>query len=399
MINNSRRSFRFLEWCLAWEILIFSGGTGESGGGITFLRSYYGGLILLVTSICLSLLASKNKAKNKEKSSTVVMLIVVVWMSVNSIIFDIGATNGFGFLHNFLPILKVYAITMYLAISALSFRHFRNILLKALTYLSAATLIAWALRMTLGIGTLVQRGSINIGVFQHFNKRTASIYWEPGQYQIIIIFVLVLFLDELRQITFSNIKYYIKKFGIIILALVICQSTTGYLSLIALIGIIFMFNISAKKNKILYIPMILVAFVIGLLIFNSDVVQNKIDPNKLSVNSSYGIRLLDNIALIRISLISPLTGLGRKGDNYVKYSNIFFNKTASNGWFAGAASLGWPFLIMYICCIFRNLKRMKLGVPALFAFIPLFLSQSGEAEMLFPIMYLYVYRFRDYVKY
>ena len=392
MIKQRRRNnkdFKFLEWCFAWEILIFSGGTGDACG-FRFLRSYHNGLIIVVTSMCLFFI----RPQKKVNSSLPIMLITAIWMSINSILFNI-APNDIDPMNSFAPIQKIYAVTMFFGISVLSFREFREILLKALTYLSAATLIVWVFH-TLGLWS-ANPVTRRVLVFRHFGGRIGSIYWEPGQYQIIMMFVLGLFVDELRQIRLSNIKYYIKKFGIVFLAFVICRSTTGYFSLMALIGASFMFNASAKNNKIVYVLMLLAAIGVGFLIFNSDVVQHKMNLHQLTVQSSYSVRLLDNIACLRMSLISPLTGIGNRGEDYTRYSELFFNRTASNGWLTGAAVLGWPLVLLFVWCILKNIKRMKPGMPALFAFLPLLLSQSGEHQMFFPIMYIYAYKFKDYL--
>ena len=290
---------------------------------------------------------------------------------------------------------KFYAAAMYFGVSAFSFKRFREILLKALTYLSAATLIVWTLHITLGIGSFGKSPAPTFEIFMDWGGRMASIYWEPGQYQIIMTFILVLFLDELRQIKLSNFIYYVKKFGIIILAMIVCRSTMAYISLMSILTLSFMFNKSAKRNKVLYVFMLIIAAALVLVLFGSDVVQRKIDPANLSRRSSLYIRMWDNIALWNMSQVSPLTGLGT-GAEYVKYGRMFYNSTASNGWLAAAARYGWPFLFVIVWGMVRNLKRMKLGIPALIAFMPLLISQSNEHQLLYPIMYIYLYRFKDY---
>ena len=371
-----------------WEILICSGGT-TNFSGFRHLPAHSAAALLFVTALTLYLM----RPKAKSVSSTAVMLFVVIWTLVNSILFDFsssGASEG-GLSIDY----KIYAVSMYLAISTMSFRNFREKLLKALTYLSTATLIVWTLHIGLGIGSFGKAPAPTFEIFMDWGERMASIYWEPGQYQIIMTFTLVLFLDELRQINISRSMHYIKKFGIIVIAMLVCRSTMAYISLMSLMMLSFMFNRSGRKNTILYVFMLIIAATLILLIFSSDVVQEKIDPANLTQKSSLYIRILDNIALWNMSQVSPLTGLGN-GEEYMKYGRIFNDITSSNGWLAAAARYGWPFLSIIVLCMLLKLRRMKPGIPALIAFIPLLISHCNEHQILYPIMYMYLYSFKTY---
>ena len=331
------------------------------------------------------------RPKVKANFSTAAMFIILVWTSVNSIMFDLGGGIGFN------SDQKVSTVAMYMAVSVLSFRHFREKLLKALTCLSAVTLIAWSLHIGLGIGRFGTPPAPTFGIFMDWGGRMASIYWEPGQYQIIMTSTLVLFFDELRQIRFANIMRYVRRFGIIVLAIIVCRSTMGYLCLMVLMVLAFMSNKSAKNNKIMYIFLLIVAVILAVVIFNSDVVQEKIDPRNLSRRSSLYTRMWDSIALWNMSLVSPITGIGFSSE-FQKYGRMYYNTTASNGWLGIAAEFGWPFLLFVIWCVVRNLKRMKFGLPAIIAFIPLFMTNSNEFWILYPILYIYIFRFRDYAE-
>ena len=347
--------------------------------------------IFLLTSLLLFL----KRPKLKVDSSTGTMFAISLWMLFNSIVITImgvGAVKGYGF--DLAP--KVIAVAAYMAISALSFKQFREKLLSALNILCIATLIAWFLHINLGIGSFGKSPAPTFGIFMDWGGRMASIYWEPGEYQIIMIFVLVLFFDEFRNMRLINIMRYVRRFGIIILALIVCQSTMGYLSLMALLGIAFMFNASVKKHKIMYFMLMVIACVITMLIWNSDVVQNKIASDNLRERSSLYIRLMDNYALLNMSMINPIIGIGQGNKDYAKYSKMFSDTTSTNGWFKLAVMYGWPFLAFIIMCILKNLKRMNLGIPVLLMFIPLFLSQSNEHNALFPITYIYIYKYRYY---
>ena len=59
--------------------------------------------------------------------------------------------------------------------------------------------------------------------------RLSSIYWEPGQLQIVIFFVLMLFADELADLT--KVRDNLRKFSPMLVALFFTLSTTAYLTL------------------------------------------------------------------------------------------------------------------------------------------------------------------------
>ena len=225
--------------------------------------------------------------------------------------------------------------------------------------------------------------------------RMASIYWEPGQYQIILTFTLVLFLDELRQFRISRFMRYFKRFGVIVIAMLVCQSTMAYVSLMSIITLSFMFNRTGRKNIIVYILMLFAAASLIFVMFNSQVIQEKISPDNLLARTSLSIRIQDNIALWHMSQVSPLLGIGR-GASFQKYGQIYGNITGSNGWLYAATNFGWPFLLLIIWCIIKNLKYMKLGIPSVIAFIPLLLTYCNEYWLLFPITLIYIFKFRDY---
>ena len=388
--KQSGKSNDILEWLIAWEIILFSGQSSDASG-LRFIPAKVMAVIFFTTSFLLFM----KRYKNKFDFSAMSAVVLFSWACVSRLIFNVIGGEAQTGTVGINSVLLLNVASSYMAISSLSFRTFREKLLKALTILSAATLVAWALHVNLGIGSFGGHPAPTFYIFMDWGGRMASIYWEPGEYQIIMIFVLGLFFDEFKKFSFSEIAYYVKKFGIVILAIIVCQSTMGYLSLMALTGISFMFNASVKKNKIMYVILFAVAAFLALLIWRSDVVQEKLDSRNLQQRSSLYIRLGDNIALLNMSAVSPLTGLSAQ--EFKKYGRIYGDVTGSNGWFYMAALFGWPFAIFFMYCIVRNLRYMKTGIPSMLMFIPLFMSQSNEAWVFFPITFIYVYKYRDYL--
>lgn len=381
--------FKLLEQFIAWQILLYSGGLEWNGGSIRFMDGFIFIFVFFLSSFVL--FKSRMRIHKRLRNSSTVMIAVVFWLALVSVMSYFYRSEYFRLQYHFC--LPVIALCVYFTVSSVEFKEFREDLLRALTILSAMTLIAYFLRLNFGLGA---GSNFTLYFFKDWAGRMASVYWEPGQYQIIITFVLVLFLDEFRALSFSQIKYFVRKFGIVLLALVVCQSTMGYISLIIITGISFTFNKAAFKNKAAYLLLLIAGIAIVIAVFSSSVVQDKLDPKNLRRASSLYTRLQDNEALLNMSTVSPITGMGSRTQDYTNYSRIYGNRTASNGWLTLAVTHGYPFLCFFFVCIIRNLKRMKLGIPPAAAFIPLLVSQCNEFCAIFPIMYIYVFSFASY---
>ena len=228
-------------------------------------------------------------------------------------------------------------------------------------------------------------------------NRLSSIYWEPGQFQIVIMFVLCLFIDELRD--FSRLRQNIRKFGILILAMFMTFSTTGYLSLGLLFFVVILFSTLNKKYKLLIPFSLIVSCVIAMFIWNTSVVQEKLAQSEdRSEETSYAIRMADNLALLEIAKSSPVFGEGMETRTFEVLSLKYGNRTSSNGWLWTAASNGFPYLIFMLICIYMGIRRMNLGIPNIVILGLLLLSQANEYATFFPYIFIYIFKFRDYKK-
>ena len=383
----------FLEWLFVWEFIFFSGNSGipalmQNG----LLAGGPRGIIVLAT--CLLLWWKKSDKKYDILQFSLMLLIVVFFFSSG-----IAAGNPFTQLIS----TPAIVVCMYLVLSISDFFLLRERIRKALSKLCAVTLITYAVYMATGIG-VTSGGSgkkLIFYIFTDWGGRPASIYQEPGQFQIMICFVLVLFVDELVKINMTNIRYYIRKFGMIIAALLASQSSMGYICFMILVALLFTFNKSSKRNILLY-AVLLTAGVIGaFLLWQSDTIQQKIDPaNMLNSRSSLAERLVDSIMLFRMSFISPWLGLGPGSADYFYYGAAyggFRHGVGVNGWLNVAVCYGWPFFFLITGSMLFGLRRMKQGIPPLLVFIVLFLSQANETNALSYTTYLYVFKFNSYV--
>ncbi|MBQ6972315.1 MAG: hypothetical protein IJP86_08200 [Synergistaceae bacterium] len=378
----------FLEWAAAWEIVIFSG----NQGAVKLLSGGPKGILTLLT--CLLLWGIKSN-KRFNIFSFGLMCLMSMWLVMGTLMGSYTFTSLVG------PPGTVLCV--YLLLSVSDFRIFRERLLKALSQLSAATLITYVIYITTGIGRGERQGRVAVQVFYLFRDwggRVASIYQEPGQYQIIIFFILVLFVDEFVKINPTNMRYYVRKFGVIIVALLASQSSMGYICLALLLALVFTFNKSVKHNIIVYALIFLAGIATVFFIWQSDTIQQKIDPrNMLTRTSSLAERVADSFMLLRMSFISPWTGLGLRSYDYYHYGSVyggFPHGDGVNGWLNVAVCLGWPFFFLLIGSMIRGLGRMKQGIPPLLVFAVLLLSQADETYALYYTTFLYVFPFNSY---
>ena len=386
---KNKKFVNFLEKLAAWEVIILSANPGNPIlARDTLLGSGLKNFIILATCFMIWCLKSNKKFK---VSSFSLMCFITLWLFMTSFF----RNSPF----NVLIGLSATPLIMYMLISVSDFKRLRELLLNALTKLSAATLIIYfAIYRSLGIGvtSISKNGVVQIFyIFRDWWGRPSSIYQEPGCFQIIIISILILFLDELVKLNFTNVKYYIKKFGIVILTLLAAQSSMGYICFTILVMLIFIYNKSAKHNILVYTIILVMGIISTFLLWQSDVVQQKIDPANFSLLE----RIDDSNMLYEMSFISPLIGLGRASPDYYGYAKFyggFIHGNGINGCLNMIVCHGWPFFFIVIVCMLVALGRMEQDIPSILVLLVLLLSYSDESYYLHYLMYIYIFTFNSY---
>jgi len=226
--------------------------------------------------------------------------------------------------------------------------------------------------------------------------RYSSIFWEAGQCQIVIFFILLLFTDDFKKHIFQ-LKYVFKKYGILLFAMLLTGSTTGYLVFMLYICSLILFSTSAKKYKVLYPFFILLALSMGFVIYNSPIVQEKLAQSSDSAeNTSYAIRMMDNMACLQAAWENKLFGLGYNTPALMSTLSKYGSSTSSNGFFRAAASLGIYFVFSICFLLWKGIRKMNLGLPSIVLASCLFFSQSNEYFIAFPYMFIYIFNFKNY---
>ena len=192
-----------------------------------------------------------------------------------------------------------------------------------------------------------------------------------------------------------NFKLYWKKLVFPILALIFTISTGGYLAfMILMVGVIFSLKIF-KRKKWLFPMALFLALGFCWIIYQSEAVQTKIEQKESNnESSSFYIRLNDNLGLLKMASDSPVFGFGMETKSFVNKARKYNNDTSSNGWLCTAAANGIIISILFFICLFKGVRRNTIGIPYMYVFSALFFSQCIEYYVYFPIMFMYVYKFK-----
>lgn len=222
--------------------------------------------------------------------------------------------------------------------------------------------------------------------------RLAGIYWEPGAYQIILNMGLLLYINELINNKIS--KSQIRKFIIIIIALLLTQSTAGYMML-GLIGGYWTFRkLLVKGFSIKSIFITLIGIIVITILYNSSVVQDKLAQQDKE-GTSYEIRRADNIALMIMIYEKPLFGYGQDSVEFERLSNALDNKSSSNGILSLLATLGIIYFYIYLRFLIKGLNRTYLIKRDVILIFVLFLFLNAfEVFWYFPLAFIFHFDFK-----
>lgn len=387
---------RYLESFVALEMLILA--------GTPALEMHFGGVFIVLYVITAFLLFLSRAKHNSFKRNLPLLLIFAGWTFLNT-----AFRHPQGILY---IIIILYMSGTCFVVSSVDFYSFRLLLLKWLNIILGLSLVAQIGYMfsVLPITTYTDGnntwelcfGLFNVGANQLLMgekiSRFSSIYWEPGQMQIVVLYIMCLFGDVLCDIprNFKAVKFFLLP----LISLLLSISTTGYICLAILVFCVIYYQAPSSQKSIktpiykkFFYLLLGVASLIGILF--SPAVTEKFDD---SSNGSFIIRASDTSALLRISIENPLTGVGYQTEKLTRLSNFYGSITAANGWLNLSAENGIPFLFMLLICMYKGVKKMKPQIPPILIFLVLFLSQCGEHAVYYPYTYLFVFTYRSYIK-
>lgn len=301
---------------------------------------------------------------------------------------------------NLVYVCLMFVLSGFFIISSFDFENFRVTWIKYVRWLCLVSIIIQICHDYGGLpaGSIDVRGCNTTLYFFNCDwgeHRLSSIYWEPGQFQIILIFTLCLFTDKFGIM--ENKQKWLKEWGVIILALLMTVSTTGYLAFIILLsGLLFSsYRFNARKTHrhwIFFIPV----FVIMFALWKSDAVQEKVEQSEDTGNqhTSAAIRIADNIALYNVTMDSPFVGYGIDTYEQNRKKDEYGSITSSNGWLYASSAFGLIYVGLILLLMYRRVSYMPRVFPSFIIWLSLFISQCDEYIIFFPYIYLYLFKFQ-----
>ena len=390
---------KWILYLFCFEILCFSGGQRfDVEHQIPVL------LIWLVTCFTAFLNSEKEYRIDEWLIGVIPVLFLMGWMLISTVVVNIF--SDFFFLSYLL-----FPVGMVISLYSFDFYKVRDCLLRLLSLIMVISIVVH-IGYNLEIIPAEIEGDVdkplemslfffNVG-WGFFDNipltRFSSIYWEPGQCQIIIMYVLVLSSDDIQNHIY-DVAYLLKKYGILLLSILLTGSTTGYIVFALFVSGLLLFN-GNMLNQRRILPLFLsVILAIGIFSFFylSDVVQSKLELSEsLSDNNSYGIRLADNIACFTVAMEHPVFGMGVNSVELNAELEAYGNTTASNGWLFSAAQMGFVYIIVMFIAMYMNIRKMNFGLLTIVPLIILILSQANEYATYLPITWMYCCPFGTY---
>ena len=386
-------------YLFCFEILCFSGGQRFD------VENQIPTLLIWLVTCFTAFLKSEREYKIEEWLIGVIpMLFLMVWMLISTVVVNIF--SDFFFLSYLL-----FPVGMIISLYSFDFYKVRDCLLRLLSLIMLISIIVH-IGYNLEIIPAELEGdadktlemslfffNVGWGDFENIPlTRFSSIYWEPGQCQIVIMYVLVLFTDDIQKHIY-DIGYLMKRYGILLLSILLTGSTTGYIVFALFVSGLLLFNANMLHQRRI-LPLFLSAILaIGIFSFFylSDVVQSKLELSEsLNDENSYAIRMADNIACFTVAVENPVFGMGVNSAELNAELEGYGNTTASNGWLFSAAQMGFVYIIVMIVAMYMNIRKMNFGILTVVPLIILILSQANEYATYFPITWMYCCPFGTY---
>ena len=377
----------FLKYIAIIEIVLLS-------GAARMLSSYFpvGPLHMVFTLVAiLFFVIQKGKI---QQSSFMLMLAICTWIYSDQHFFHGSADNLY------VTYILTY-VSCFFIISAFRFEDFKYRLLKVLQWLCFFSIIVQFLynkNMIAGYYSPVSSLTLsayffNTGWGSVESPRLSSIFWEPGQFQIVLNSLLILCSNDIIDLVKNKMfMKLVRKYGIIVLSLLLTMSTTGYM-VFALICFYIALNSIDKRH-------FLSGFISGILmlvamyaLFQSNTVQEKFNEGS-DVYGSYEIRLADNLGLLQMMQDRPLIGYGIGTQDYKARALALDNETSSNGWLNSGAQLGIVFAVVLLISVTVGIRRLDKRFIGLILFVAILMAQSNEAAYYLAPLNLFIFPFK-----
>lgn len=356
----------------------------------------YGSYIAILIQLTIAIICFCYFRKNIFNNSSLYYLISFLILAIVNFCFH------FPFENNMLIGSIVEIIAAFLIISQLEFLKFKKVWLNLITLIALYSIIIYLLVFLdlIGVQSIITKDNkqfiMSYGtVFGWIVKsvRLSGFYHEPGAFQIYLNFTLLFYIQDMYSFSLNKNQFF--KLFIVVIALLLTQSTMGYIVFALIIGIVFLKSKFAQSKRIITIPIVI--FVLAIFFFkiaSSDVVMNKFSGDQTSV--SLMTRSSDNFAMLQMIKESPLVGYGVGSEAYMKRSVNYGNATSSNGWLSFSAGFGLPWFLLFLIGTYKAVSRMDLGIPVLLSLFIILLLHANENYTHFVSAYVFILMFHKY---
>lgn len=226
--------------------------------------------------------------------------------------------------------------------------------------------------------------------------RFAGLWHEPGACQIFMNIILWLHIDN-----FLNWKWRkgeLRKMIVILIGLFCTLSTGGFIVLMLLIFVVVLKLKIPRKFRVILKPTI---FLLGigllLIIYKSNVIQEKLFADESGVESVSKLqRLNENVSMLTMTLEKPIVGWGLGSKDQVEEFVKRGNGGCSNGILYMSCAWGMVWAIPFFILVFRTIKRMNFPLSPIWLFIVFLLLESNERYLEYPISFLFLFPFKTY---
>lgn len=230
--------------------------------------------------------------------------------------------------------------------------------------------------------------------------RNNGVFSEPGLYQMVLnatLFILLFMKDELSITNKQQIKYTV----LLLITLITCKSTSGYLSLV----IIFMMFVMQKnqgeaknRNRIIIAALFSVAVLLVEYSVNgtnsllyTQLLKKIFSDGKLTISADSGMWRMMTIATAWTSMLQNPFGIGYDNANALLVSG----STGAQIFLMGAALGVVPFVVFQVWTWYPVLISKSISILGKIAFMFMFynsmLAQSKEFYSVFLIFTIYCF--------
>lgn len=213
------------------------------------------------------------------------------------------------------------------------------------------------------------------GVTKRFLYRLSGFFWEPGMYGIYLNYALYIYISRGK-----NKKW---EFFILLISILVTQSTTGYIVTTILLGTMFIKTNKIKKEQYcllaaFVLPVILIVIVV-LFLTKRNTTNHNI--------GSYYLRMNDIVNGIKVFLQNPIFGTGFYNEEPFKQLD-YYGRGSSNGFLTWCYTTG---IIGIIIALFPFISRIVASKGSdrnnkLIYFFIIFIFNNAEPIYSLPFM-------------